>query len=236
LNAWLQCQRSYGYKYVARIPGKWNWQLAGGLAYGDTLNQFHIAQIEGTTEFTNRNNLTQYLDATLDALSDTHQLPRNVDYTDARVDGGKLVQLYATSIGARMKPLAVELEVNPVIGGIEHLGFETSARDSLQLINYDIALDDPSHTVRLIHGVRYKRGPQLMVREHVVTPADRARLTKVTTIMDSLITQQVWLPADPSSWKCSEKFCDYWNICRGREGGWLPLPGEPGYVEPEPKV
>jgi len=27
------------------------------------------------------------------------------------------------------------------------------------------------------------------------------------------IKREIYLPADPTSWACSEKFCGYWNIC-----------------------
>ncbi len=257
LGQWLRCQRAYGYKYVLKLPMKWNWFLGGGIAYGDSLNKYHLAQIEGTTEFTNTNNLTLYMDALLDELSDTHQMPKNLDFNNAKIDAGKLIPIYVRTIGHKMHPKAIEAEVNPVIAGVEQLGFidllneegdgttiydhkfntqkpqESSARDSLQLINYDMGFDDPTHKVGLLHAVRYKRSPQIMVRYHTVTPADRGRLIKVVGIMDSLIDQGFWLATDPNSWACSPTHCDYWNNCRGREGGPLPLPGEEGYEAPE---
>ena len=31
------------------------------------------------------------------------------------------------------------------------------------------------------------------------------------------ISAGIFAPCDPSSWKCSEKFCDYWKACRGKK-------------------
>jgi hypothetical protein len=229
--------------------------MSGGIAMDRALNAYHQAKIDGTTEFRSTHNLTEYFVSVLDELSDEKQLPKDSAFQKTLADGCRLIPTYPAQYGEKVDPVSVQQEVEHLIAGHPQKGYldlvhtdavgktiadhkfttrkpaETSAKDSLQLISYDIAVDDPSHRVQLVHGVRRVRTADWYVHDYVVTSEDRGRLERIQVAMHSLIEQGIYIPTDPTNWWCKPEKCDYWKHCRGRQGGPLPLPGEPGYVE-----
>jgi hypothetical protein len=105
--------------------------------------------------------------------------------------------------------------------------FKTSARSwtadkaqaETQSLFYLAALNQDGRTVdgwRFRHYIIVKtKTPQWQMFEHTHKPAEVFWLFGMI--------QKVWLgisagvfPESPVSWKCSEVFCDYWKICRGK--------------------
>jgi hypothetical protein len=91
-----------------------------------------------------------------------------------------------------------------------------SAKKSQQLTLYAWALECNEgvlpHTTGLIYTVK-KKDPEVIVQLARKTKEDvdcyRLRMKEVLKAIEN----EVWIPADPSSWKCSSKFCGYWDIC-----------------------
>lgn len=49
------------------------------------------------------------------------------------------------------------------------------------------------------------------------TPTDHVWMERVFDHVAQAINDGVFLPADPTSWSCSPKFCGYYHMCRGRK-------------------
>lgn len=96
---------------------------------------------------------------------------------------------------------------------------EAKAADSLQGLFYLAALNQAGqhwHNWRFRHVVFVKtKEPKVQVIETVHRPMEIMFLLKVV--------QQVWysissesFPLNPTSWKCSPAYCDFWSNCRGK--------------------
>lgn len=59
--------------------------------------------------------------------------------------------------------------------------------------------------------------PKFQILEHEHKPAELFGLFKQVQDVWRSIEKGVFLPAAPGSWKCSPKWCEYWDICQGNE-------------------
>lgn len=142
------------------------------------------------------------------------------------------------SDGVPVLETKVELRVPgvpiPIIGYIDIItkdeipaDFKTSSRawsddraaDELQTLFYLAALNQAGTVVpdwAFTHYVFVKtKTPQFQKFTHKHNPKQLVWLFK--------LIQNVWgainsgyFPENPTSWKCSEKWCDFWSICRGK--------------------
>lgn len=58
--------------------------------------------------------------------------------------------------------------------------------------------------------------PAVEWQSSIITPARLKWLRQVVTYIADAITKGVFPPCDPTSWCCSEKFCGFYQTCRGR--------------------
>lgn len=109
----------------------------------------------------------------------------------------------------------------------------TQLAGSLQFILYTKALDIPHIEIHnLVRGskkhpvkLNYKKDytGELDVATNIrclQTTYVRNEYNHLEDIIESaakMISSGIFMPADPSSWVCNEKFCDYWNMCRGKK-------------------
>jgi CRISPR/Cas system-associated exonuclease Cas4 (RecB family) len=166
--------------------------------------------------------------------------------TGERMTAAKPVKDMLAEIRANFDPergaleRRVELRVPgvpiPVIGYVDVItrdgipgDFKTAARmwsdgkaeDDLQSLFYLAALNqagDPTPRWAFRHYVVTKAAkPMAKVFEVEHTPGQMFWLFEVIQSVWQAIDAEVY-PKNPSSWKCSPKWCDYWQQCRGRYG------------------
>lgn len=121
----------------------------------------------------------------------------------------------------------------PVIGFIDVIledgtpaDFKTSARSwtddkaqsSLQTLFYLAALNQAGFKVnwRFRHFIFVKtKTPQVQVLEHSHRPGELFFLFHlVARVWDAI--QKEAFPPNPTGWRCSEKYCDFYSSCRGK--------------------
>jgi len=85
---------------------------------------------------------------------------------------------------------------------------------SLQLTIYSYAEKIPA--VRFDQLLRQKT-PTLKRIRALRTPQDYLWLEEIVRGVAEAISAGVFPPCDPSAWVCSEKWCGFWHLCRGRK-------------------
>lgn len=93
------------------------------------------------------------------------------------------------------------------------------AEDSLQTLFYLAALNQAGfhdHNWRFRHLVLVKtKTPQAQVIEHAHNPKEGFFLFKLILGVWTAIEKESF-PVNPTGWRCSERFCDFWMQCRGK--------------------
>lgn len=65
--------------------------------------------------------------------------------------------------------------------------------------------------------IKKKKGVETQKVAGVVSDADRQWAFKTINKVHKAIQSGNFLPADEDSWVCSEKWCGYWGICKGKQ-------------------
>jgi len=162
----------------------------------------------------------------------------------------KIVEAHFDVILPKLKPQAVEEKLYVLVNGIPLVVIidlvddgiikdykvtrktksQKDAEDSLQLTLYAavkgatkagfISCPFPDVTKK-----KFDPTPTEVVVEK--NPGDKQWVLEVLgSIFENIVIgteKQAFNLCDPSGWKCSEKFCDWWPICRGRYAGNKPI-------------
>jgi hypothetical protein len=235
ITTYLSCPRSWKFKYIEDQPKKTSTALAFGSAFHETVEKYVLRTEETdikalwTTAWGN-----QAKKVTLDE-GDTFEGMQNEGirmFTSPKV-------LY--EINAIQPPREIEFAVKltvpgvpvPIIGYIDIIGqdgipgdFKTSSKrwgddkaaNSLQPLFYLAALNQMGiqTPMKFRHYVFIKtKEPNTQLIETDFKPAN-------VLFLFSLV-QNVWksISADafhenPDGWLCSETYCDFWKLCKGR--------------------
>ena len=124
----------------------------------------------------------------------------------------------------------------PIVGYIDIItadgvpgDFKTSSRawsddkaaDEIQTLFYLAALNQIGIQVpgwKFTHYVFVKtKTPQFQKFTHVHNPAQLMWLFRMIQNVWRGIDARVF-PENPTSWRCSPRYCEYWNLCRGKAG------------------
>jgi hypothetical protein len=240
ISLYLDCGEAWRRKYIAQEPTKKNTALAFGSAWHGTLERMiqeshpDVNAIWGE-EFTKAFTDDIYLElaetkeqhcnegvrmlANKDVLSAIQAIKPKFDEQGAMIE--RKVELRVPGVGV------------PVIGYIDVIledgtpaDFKTSARawsddkaaGSLQSLFYLAALNQAGVEInwKFKHFVFTKtKMPQVQVLEHSHKPGELFFLFDlIRRVWDSI--QKEAFPLNPTGWRCSEKFCDFYADCRGR--------------------
>lgn len=102
---------------------------------------------------------------------------------------------------------------------------QMNAAVSLQLQSYDELDGDDTHAVELVLLRRLKE-PKVETTQSFVTKEQRSAVVQTLKNAWWAVSRRFFPMTEPSNWWCSKSWCGYYQICRGREGGPLPIPGE----------
>lgn len=240
ISTYQRCPRKWKFRYIEKIPVVTSTALAFGGAFhstieeylrvgGDLLDHWEEKWVEKTGE----------AEVEFDAETDEamYQLGTEMFQHPAVREG--LSQIKPMRIGeALMIEQKVSLEVEdvpvPVIGYIDVItddslpgDFKTSsnrwsaskAEKEIQPLFYLAALDQagielPAWTFR--HFVFTKRKVDFQHFETHFNPRQQEWLHQMIQNVWRGIENEVFFENPMSDWACSEKFCEYWTLCRGK--------------------
>jgi len=227
----MRCGMQYYYRYVEGIKTP----PAVAMLQGSSLHKGQEVNFSQKIESHEDAPLDVVLDAVSDRFNSEVQDIENWEDTDegkAKDQVITVMELVHTTHNPTIQPLECEAEysldcngtiLKAVIDLVDDKGrvrdnklvgkakSQCDADNDLQLTMYswvtglkDVAFDCFVKT----------KTPKVAVIESTRTERDWNRLkARIPEIING-IEKEVFVPADPTSWACSEKFCGYWHICK----------------------
>ena len=245
ISSYLTCGKAWKYKYLDKIPTKPSTTLILGSTVHDTMEEMIAKRSVGMeppnpVEFAT-DTLTKRLELDRDKLvpEDIETLQNDVLrlVSDAGILYG-MSQIRAKvdddgpQIERKVTLQVPEVDV-PIIGFIDIVleegtpaDFKTSARSwtqdraekEMQPVFYLAAMGQCGMPVNwhFKHIVMVKtKIPKFQILEHTHEPKELFKLFQQVQEVWKGMNSGVFNPAAPGSWKCSPKFCDYYDICQG---------------------
>ncbi len=255
VRMWLKCPRQWAYRYVMGIKSPPGWALLMGSAWDDTLNVHNTEKMASkglpldVAQDLFKHSLQKQVEEKGEPMEADTDIKQEID------TGVGAVKAYMATHDPIVQPVAVQKKIEAPVGGMPMLGFidlvrktpsgnivsdnkmtgkkpmELTAASSMQLAYYAEA--EGTDHVELVHTIKYKRGAEVFVQPHFVTPAQRKELHRTVRYVARQIETKMYPQISPeqhnteNAFPCSAKWCGYWSICRGAKSGEpLPIPGE----------
>lgn len=240
ISMYLDCPEAWRRKYIAGEPTKKTGALAFGSAFHGTVERM----IQNTKQDWQNIWREEFGKAFTENITlEPGETPEQHYNDGVRILSNNEIQSAITGIKPRhdnsgvMIERKVELRVPgvpvPVIGYIDVVlndgtpaDFKTSARswtqdqanNSLQTLFYLAALNQMGWDInwRFRHYVFVKtKTPQVQILEHEHKPGELFFLFEMVRRVWEGISKE-YFPLNPTTWRCSPKYCDFYANCRGR--------------------
>jgi putative RecB family exonuclease len=242
ISSYLSCGANWKFHYLDKIETPTSPALVFGSAFHNTIEKWLGGEETSLTEAWSQEWSRQIEKQTVDWGTD---IPEELFNQGVKIftDEAIVTGLHETFLQHATMPVIetkVELRVPnvpvPIIGYVDIItgdkvpgDFKTSSRswtpdkalDETQPLFYLAAMNQMGFPVpdwRFRHYVFVKtKQPKFQVFEHVHNPGQLMWLFQMI--------QKVWkgidagvFPENPTTWKCSPTYCDFWSICRGKLG------------------
>lgn len=240
ISLYLSCPEAWRRKYVTKEPTYSTPELSFGSAFHNTVERF-ILHGGDLLNIWREKWAEQAAKPDIFWGADT---PAEHENYGVRLFGQPdiVTQLETIAAAHDLNPEKIEQKVSlevlgvpvPVIGYIDYIGrdnvpadFKTSSRawtqdraaGELQSLFYLAALNQagkPTPGWKFKHIVLVKnKTPRLDTFEHAHKPGEVMWLMSMIRSVWEGIEREVFYP-NPTGWKCSSKYCDFWSNCRGK--------------------
>lgn len=229
----LRCPKQYEFRYIDGIKSAPSVAMVEGTS--------HHKWIEGNN--LHKLNTGEELRAS-DALDIFHETWRKVvkeaegtreERKKAESRAPLMIKAYLKTYAKKVHPVAVEERVLKIFGGIPFLGFidvmtekkviidyKTAARahgksavlNSVQLASY--AKAKGVRRVGLVSLVKTQT-PKVVEVVADLTAHDIAWAERIVSDSAKMVKAGMFPVCAPDAWHCSERFCGYWHMCRGKK-------------------
>ena len=240
ISLWLSCGRAFSYRYIEHVQVPTAPELILGSAVHDAVEHLLTGASDVTSAWSEAwarhageeqiawgdDTPETYYNSGLALLSSADVQKALANIVPAQDEQGPCIE--------RRVALTVPTVPIPVIGYIDIItqdgvpaDFKTSARswtaekaqNELQSLYYLAALNQMGREMpelKFRHYVLVKtKTPQFQSLEHFHRPSELFWLFELIQRAWKGISHDVF-PYNPTSWRCSPAFCDYWELCRGR--------------------
>ncbi|MBR6464506.1 MAG: PD-(D/E)XK nuclease family protein [Verrucomicrobia bacterium] len=245
ISSYLTCGKAWKYKYIDKIPTKPSTTLILGSTVHDTMEEIIACRsvgmeepnpVEFATETLNKrleNEKGTFIPEDLETLKDdVLRLVSDNVILSGLADIRAKVDDRGAQIERKVTLEIPEVDV-PIIGFIDIVledgtpaDFKTSSRawtqeraeKEMQPIFYLAAMGQCGMPVNwhFKHLVMVKtKKPQFQILEHTHEPKELFSLFKQVQDVWKGIQSDVFNQAAPGSWKCSPRWCDYYDLCKG---------------------
>lgn len=240
ITAYLDCPENWRRKYIAKEPTQSSPALVFGSAFHNTLEKLVVdpkidplsmwggaweKALEGQSIFWGTETPEEIFNDGVRMFSNKELLDEVRKIKPGYDEGGALIE--------RKVELRVPGVPVPVIGYIDVIledgtpaDFKTSSRswsddkaqDSLQSLFYLAALNQAGVKInwKFQHVIFVKtKVPKVQVIEHSHKPGELFFLFEIVKRVWEGVTRNVY-PINPTTWKCTPKYCDFYANCRGK--------------------
>lgn len=240
ITAYLDCAENWRRKYIAKEPTKSSPALVFGSAFHDTVEKFVQAPesdilsiwngawrkaVEGqdvfwgtdTSEETCNDGIRMFSNKNL--LDEIRKIIPGNDTRGPKIE--RKVELRVPGV-----PIPIIGYIDIILEDGTPADFKTSARSwtddkaegSLQSLFYLAALNQAKEEInwKFKHIVFVKtKEPKVQILEHSHKPGELFFLFELIQRVWQGIEKEVF-PLNPTGWKCSDKYCDFYQNCRGK--------------------
>lgn len=245
ISMYLRCARQWEYRYVEGIIAPPSISLIVGAAYHDALAVNFMQKIASQQDLPVGDVLDAFstswdrqLTRRVTVEDDEQKEFDNVDYQEedprvAKDVGISLVDTYHRTVAPKIQPISVERSCEVEIAGMKLVGrldleedtgkiddHKTSSKSKTQ-DEIDRELQPSAYGLLVMHPVDFgfhvavkKRNPEIQILNTHRTAADIVWFLRLAQQVWALMQTGVY-PPNPTGWWCSEKYCGYWNMCRG---------------------
>ncbi len=236
VEMYLRCPRQYEYRYIEGLIRPPAVALIEGSAMHYALETNNAQKITSHEDMPAKQVVECFADT---FLTRANEIEDWEDQTaDTVIERGKgMIDEYIGGVAKEIQPTAVEKEFRvdldvdgntvPVVGYIDIEQAETisdykicakaksqaEADNSLQLTLYGAATQKPKAEYICLCKTKTPK----TIRVSTDLTAQRAQWAAVVYAeVIRAISKGVFPPCDPANWCCSERFCGYWKLCRGK--------------------
>jgi len=235
ISTYLACSKYWEFKYIQKIPLPTAVALVFGSAFHGAIEKAILAKTKPAN---------QWDSAWKEQMEERKEIawgfdtPESIYNEGLRMLSDKAIEGVITGLTASYIEREIVLRVPgvpiPITGKIDIIGmdgipgdFKTSAKswsenkaqDELQPLFYLAALSqigEPVARGRFRHYVFCKtKVPKVQVLEHEHDLKEMFFLFSMIQNIWKGISAGVFIE-NPTNWKCSAQYCEYWNICRGK--------------------
>ena len=233
ISGYLQCARHWRYRYIDRQPSP----SSDALLFGSAWHKM-ISLVAGGGEIKK-----SWLEATSKTFEGTEKSISDDNFNNAVDLGIRMLavpEIHAAIQGLNPTHLDYEIELHvpglpvPVTGFVDMIAadgltydFKTAGKKwtqgqadgSLQPTVYLAALQQSS-LVSLPASFRYMiftktKSPEVQIIDTVRTAADVLAFYELARDVWRAIEAGIYVPNGIGSWKCSQNYCEFWNLCEG---------------------
>ena len=242
---WQRCPKQYEFRYMKKLKIPPKGIMVQGSAYHGALKENFLHKIKTQENLKVKDLLDAYDDSWLQRLKgqlgdkeDDNYDIIDIDWEDKdpgklKDDGALLLQLYHKNIAPNIVPRFVEQRAEDDIQrGIKYVGYPDLETDSEIIdhkvksmsLNQEMAEKDSQVLSYCFlrkkfnfafHVAIKKRVPEIqIVKVHKTIKDINWWIDMVRQIIAQINTGIA--PPNNTGWWCSEKFCGYWKLCKGK--------------------
>jgi len=246
IERYLLCPRSWWFRYVKRVPGLTSPAMALGTAMHRAVEQMLRLRYEEDEEPEQEAVWARAWAAATEQDIDWEDKPaEQVDNDGFRLFASAAAQTAIARLVPRMDgdglyierlvTLRVPLVPAPIIGYVDLItaeGIPVDLKTSSRAWTENRAQRElqPLFYLAALNQQGYTANPGYWFRHLVFVTAGEPQVQMIASKRDPHellwlcgLIQEVWqaiasdaFPPNPTCWKCSERSCEYWNMCRGK--------------------
>jgi hypothetical protein len=245
MNTWLMCHKAYWHNYINRTPWDgWSENLVLGSAMHRGLEHVNREKMTGSIVSVERGSQAIYTSAyhELDKAKAVLDRPQKKKFEKQLEMLSKLLNVWTNKHLPGYNPTTVEETFYVLLGGIPMVvkidmiddnrkvsdfkltgtfKRKETVQDSLQLSVYAAATKINLTSFISLRMPKFgtKKGWTPDIEEVIVRKKnmDLEWAEDIAASVSKGIIMGDWSYCDPSSYKCSQKYCDVWSKCRGRQ-------------------
>jgi hypothetical protein len=244
VNSWMLCGEAFRRQYVDKAPRTGNVNLfRGKLVHALAEDSLNLAMSGIALESEEEVEDFCSTAAAAHAMPESREENRlsSAEFTEQIEFSKRLFKMWYKEVASHAHPIAVEKEIKVVVNGVPILGYidyinmensgkqkvirdikvtkraksERDAMNSLQLAVYGIAEDTPHVGFdSVVTGTKVSKVVQV---GGTFSTGELVHMGSIVRDVAEAISAGIFPKADPTSWKCTEKFCSFWAECRGKK-------------------